>query len=75
MLRFFAVGFLGIVVAVADLLQRRHAVLRLPATEVRSYAEIYPRLGTGVLLHEPPSDWAADWAAADPDTFGVKVCG
>ncbi len=48
---------------------------RLSVTEVRSYAEIYPRLETGVLLHEPPADWAADWAAADPDSFRAKVSG
>ena len=48
---------------------------RLPATEVRSYAEIQPRLEAGVLLREPPARWAADWAAADPDAFRAEVSG
>ncbi|WP_226436683.1 FMN-binding glutamate synthase family protein [Rhodococcus yananensis] len=42
---------------------------RVSPTELRSYAELYERLDPGQLLTEPPSTWAADWAAADPDTF------
>ena len=34
-----------------------------------TYAELYEWLAPGVLLAEPPPHWAADWAAADPDTF------
>ncbi|MFE1288430.1 FMN-binding glutamate synthase family protein [Streptomyces sp. NPDC058751] len=47
-----------------------HRLLRRvgPVT-VRSYAELYEWLAPGVLLAEPPSSWAADWAAADPDAF------
>ncbi|MFG2661890.1 FMN-binding glutamate synthase family protein [Streptomyces sp. NPDC048425] len=35
----------------------------------RSYAELYEWLSPGELLAEPPESWAADWQAADPDTF------
>ncbi|MFJ4713870.1 FMN-binding glutamate synthase family protein [Streptomyces sp. NPDC088785] len=35
----------------------------------RSYAELYPWLSPGELLAAPPRSWAADWQAADPDTF------
>ncbi|MFE4703184.1 FMN-binding glutamate synthase family protein [Streptomyces sp. NPDC056738] len=47
-----------------DLLMRR-----VGPTAVRSYAELYEWLAPGVLLAEPPPDWASDWAAADPDAF------
>jgi hypothetical protein len=39
----------------------------------RSYAELYRWLEPGELLAEAPEGWAADWAAADPDAFGVAV--
>jgi glutamate synthase domain-containing protein 2 len=42
---------------------------RVDPTAVRSYAELYEWLAPGVLLAEPPPSWAADWAAADPDSF------
>ena len=38
-----------------------------------SYAELYDWLEPGQLLAEPPASWAADWAAASPDTFRVPV--
>jgi glutamate synthase domain-containing protein 2 len=41
-----------------------------PCTE-RSYEELYERLEPGQLTAEPPSSWAADWKAADPDRFTV----
>lgn len=41
-----------------------------PAT-VRSYEDLYDWPAPGELLAEPPRDWAADWAAADPDHFSV----
>ncbi|MEU0433876.1 FMN-binding glutamate synthase family protein [Streptomyces sp. NPDC006290] len=47
-----------------------HRLLRrVGPTAVRSYAELYEWLAPGVLLAEPPTSWAADWAAADPDSF------
>ncbi|WP_392971859.1 FMN-binding glutamate synthase family protein [Streptomyces sp. LN245] len=47
-----------------------HRLLRrVGPTTVRSYAELYEWLAPGVLLAEPPAAWAADWAAADPDSF------
>jgi glutamate synthase domain-containing protein 2 len=47
-----------------------HRLLRrVGPTAVRSYAELYEWLAPGVLLAEPPPSWAADWAAADPDSF------
>ncbi|MFG2307836.1 glutamate synthase-related protein [Streptomyces sp. NPDC048566] len=36
---------------------------------VATYAELYEWLAPGVLLAAPPPHWAADWEAADPDTF------
>ncbi|WP_327289732.1 FMN-binding glutamate synthase family protein [Streptomyces sp. NBC_01198] len=44
---------------------------RIDPQTVRSYDELYDWLSPGQLLAEPPADWAADWAAADPDTFTV----
>ncbi|AVV46862.1 FMN-binding glutamate synthase family protein [Streptomyces sp. ID05-04B] len=40
-----------------------------PGTE-RSYAELYEWLAPGELLAGAPESWAADWKAADPDSFG-----
>ena len=42
---------------------------KMSPTLVRSYAEIYEWLLPDVLIEDPPENWAADWAAADPDTF------
>lgn len=39
-------------------------------TEHRSYAELHEWLRPDELLLEPPETWAADWAAASPDSFG-----
>lgn len=44
---------------------------RLDPLTVRSYEELYEWLSPGELLAVPPQDWAADWAAADPDCFAV----
>ena len=44
---------------------------RVDHATVRSYAELYRWLEPGELLAEPPADWAADWALADPDSFAV----
>ncbi len=52
----------------AELLRRR-----VDEHRVASYAEIYPALEPGQLLDEPPHDWAADWAAADPDRFARPI--
>lgn len=41
-----------------------------PAT-VRSYEDLSDWPAPGELRAEPPRDWAADWAAADPDHFSV----
>jgi glutamate synthase domain-containing protein 2 len=47
-----------------------HRLLRrVGPTAVRSYAELYEWLAPGVLLDGAPVSWAADWAAADPDSF------
>lgn len=42
---------------------------RVDHTTVRTYRELYDWLEPGELLSEPPEDWSADWAAADPDRF------
>ncbi len=44
---------------------------RLDPYTVRSYAELYEWPAPGQLRSDPPASWAADWAAADPDTFTV----
>ena len=44
---------------------------RIDPVTVRSYAELYPQLSTGELLHQVPQSWAADWKTADPDRFTV----
>ena len=42
---------------------------RVDPVRTASYFELYDWLGDGELLAEPPTGWAADWAAADPDRF------
>jgi glutamate synthase domain-containing protein 2 len=42
---------------------------RVDHVTVRSYAELYDWLEPGELVADAPEDWAADWAAADPDRF------
>ncbi|MCZ4101654.1 FMN-binding glutamate synthase family protein [Streptomyces sp. So13.3] len=44
---------------------------RIDSVIVRSYAELYPPLAPGELIHQAPEFWAADWKAADPDRFTV----
>jgi glutamate synthase domain-containing protein 2 len=44
---------------------------RVDHATVRSYGELYRWLEPGELLADPPADWAADWALADPDSFAV----
>ncbi|ASF07767.1 hypothetical protein NBRGN_060_00910 [Nocardia brasiliensis NBRC 14402] len=46
---------------------------RISATEQLSYAELYDWLAPGQLISEAPPAWAADWAAADPDSFRARV--
>lgn len=46
---------------------------RTSSSKIRSYAELYEWLAPGELTAEPPASWAADWAAADPDRFGVAA--
>ncbi len=55
--------------------QLRPAMLhrRIDHTTTRTYAELYDWLEPGELLSQPPKDWAADWAAADPDSFAAII--
>jgi glutamate synthase domain-containing protein 2 len=46
---------------------------RIAPAVVRSYAELYDWLEPGQLLVEPPESWAADWSAANADTFVPPV--
>ncbi|MFD7866813.1 FMN-binding glutamate synthase family protein [Streptomyces sp. NPDC057682] len=46
---------------------------RLDPRTVLSYAELYDWLRPGELVDGPPPEWAADWRAADPDTFGHSL--
>ena len=48
---------------------------RIDHTTTRSYAELYDWLEPGQLLHDAPEGWAADWAAADPDSFTRRTSG
>jgi glutamate synthase domain-containing protein 2 len=48
-----------------DMLHRR-----VDPTTVRSYAELYEWLSDGELVADCPQNWAADWSAAHPDSFG-----
>ncbi len=43
---------------------------RVGHSDTRSYAQLFEWLEPGELLAQPPRLWAADWKAADPDTFG-----
>jgi glutamate synthase domain-containing protein 2 len=42
---------------------------RIDHIHTDSYAQLYDWLQPKQLLSEPPEHWAADWAAASPDTF------
>ncbi|MEU7316458.1 FMN-binding glutamate synthase family protein [Streptomyces sp. NPDC007083] len=44
---------------------------RLDPVTIRSAAHLHEWLAPGQLLKDPPEDWAADWAAADPDRFAA----
>ncbi len=46
---------------------------RIDHTTTRSYAELFEWLEPGELLHAPRHGWAADWAAADPDSFARRT--
>jgi len=46
---------------------------RVDHVTTRSYAELFDWLEPGQLLAAPPREWAADWAAADPDSFSPAV--
>ena len=43
---------------------------RVGHSDTRSYAQLFEWLEPGELLAQPPRLWAADWKAADPETFG-----
>ncbi|MCW2621180.1 MAG: Glutamate synthase [Frankiales bacterium] len=55
----------------ASELQPRHLMRRLDHTTTRSYADLYDWLAPGELVGGAPAAWAADWAGADPDRFGL----
>ncbi|WP_439654529.1 FMN-binding glutamate synthase family protein [Streptacidiphilus neutrinimicus] len=45
---------------------------RVDPHTIRTYAEIYPWLEPGQLVHDDaPASWARDWHDADPDEFTV----
>ncbi|MFF7751081.1 FMN-binding glutamate synthase family protein [Streptomyces sp. NPDC007971] len=58
---------------VTDPAQLRPHMLRrrVNPTTVLSGDRLYNPLEPGQLLAEPPSSWAEDWAAADPDHFTI----
>ena len=54
-------------------LQPWHIQRRVNATEVKSLLELYQYLNPGDLLKEsPPSQYANNWQAADPESFQLK---
>ncbi|GAA4829309.1 FMN-binding glutamate synthase family protein [Garicola koreensis] len=59
---------------VSDPSQLRPEMLRrnLSKQESRSYAELHQWLAPGELLNQPPEEWAADWANADPHSFAAS---
>nr|WP_323747839.1 hypothetical protein [Catenulispora rubra] len=54
-------------------LRPEHLLRRIDQNSVQTYAELFDWLEPGELLADVPQDWAADWAAADPDTFTARV--
>jgi glutamate synthase domain-containing protein 2 len=46
---------------------------RVDHVSTRTYAEIHHWLEPGELIAGAPEDWAADWAAADPDRFAAPA--
>ena len=52
-------------------LEPKHINRRIQGTEVKNYAELYPRITRGCLLDETtiPSDWKDDWLAADASAW------
>jgi hypothetical protein len=52
-------------------LSPRMLMRRLDHVRTSSYAELYGWLEPGELLADPRPGWAADWASADPDRFGI----
>jgi glutamate synthase domain-containing protein 2 len=48
---------------------------RIDHVRTDSYADLYDWLAAGELLDDAPADWAADWAAASPDTFTRQTKG
>jgi hypothetical protein len=60
-----------LLVGIHDVLQRRHSLLRIDATTIKRFGEIYEYLPEGLLLEQqgvPPS-WAANWSRASADHF------
>jgi hypothetical protein len=52
-------------------LRPAHLLHRTDQNTVRTYAELIDWLEPGELLADVPRDWAADWRAADPDSFSA----
>jgi hypothetical protein len=44
-------------------------MMRIDAHTVQSFNQLHPSLQPGVLLSDPPEEWAAAWTAASPSTF------
>lgn len=45
---------------------------RIDHTTTQTYEELYDWLEPRELLENAPASWAADWAAADPDSFAPR---
>ncbi|MFT4729039.1 MAG: glutamate synthase domain-containing protein 2, partial [Granulosicoccus sp.] len=50
-----------------DQLEPKHINHRIQGTNIKNYAQMYPTIESGCLLHEStmPADWRDDWNAAD----------
>ena len=54
-----------------DDLKPKHINRRVQGTDIRTYAELYPKIDAGCLLNTDtiPEDWKRDWQNADPQQW------
>lgn len=54
-----------------DQLEPRHINHRIQGTNIKTYAQMYPGIDSGCLLHEStlPEDWKDDWNYAKPEKW------
>ncbi len=54
-----------------DDLKPKHINRRVQGTDIKTYAELYPKIDSGCLLSADtiPEDWQSDWQNADPQQW------